>query len=154
MTFSGAMPLFEARSKLRELVDDGHECPCCRQFAKVYRRRIHASMAAGLIAFYRAYDLAWGYVPDVLPTDRLSADFPKLRYWRLIEEELEERDDGSSRTGRWRVLPYGAAFVAGRVSVPKYARVYDGRCLGLVGDPVTIRDALGKRFDYAELMAA
>lgn len=30
--------------------------------------------------------------------------------------------------------------------------IYDGRCLSLTGDEVGIRDALGSRFNYDELM--
>jgi hypothetical protein len=37
--------------------------------------------------------------------------------------------------------------------VPKYVKLYNGRCLGVEGNPITIQQALGKKFRYAELMA-
>jgi hypothetical protein len=51
------------------------------------------------------------------------------------------------------VTRLGARFVRGEIRIAKYARVYNGRCLGLEGEPVDIRDALGTQFNYSELMA-
>lgn len=73
-------------------------------------------------------------------------------HWGLIEEEPIVRPDGG-RAGWWRITPFGQQFVLGNSTVPKYARLYDGRCLGLEGVPVTIRDCLGTKFNYADLMA-
>lgn len=154
MNFDPEMTLAEARVALREVVDDGHTCPVCTQFAKVYRRSIHAAMAVGLIRFYRKFAMNYGFVPDALPADRIAADFAKLRYWNLIEEELGRREDGSTRTGRWRLTIPGQEFVLGFAFVQKHARIYDSRCLGLEGPLVTIRECLGKKFDYEELMSA
>ena len=39
-----------------------------------------------------------------------------------------------------------------KLKVQKYARIYNDCCLGLEGDLVGIRDALGTKFDYDELM--
>lgn len=149
MTFTDGMTLGEARDELRELVDHGHRCPLCTQFAKVYRRKLNSGMAVSLIRMYRRAGLGWVNVPDEIGAR--SREEGKLRYWGLVEEAGELRDDGG-RAGWWRVTPDGAAFVLLRARVPKYARVYDGRCLGLGGDLVTIRDCLGERFDYGELM--
>ena len=41
MTTLFEMTLDEAKAWLRDQVDDGAHCPCCGQFAKVYKRRIH-----------------------------------------------------------------------------------------------------------------
>lgn len=156
--FPDEMSLGEARAKLRMLVDEGHTCPCCTQFAKVYKRTIHSSMAQALIRIYRTGHITrdsyneWVVVADVL-THRQVADVAKLAYWELIQPEPEaQRRDGSKRVGRWRVTSRGLYFVTGQASVPKYARVYDGRVLGWTGEGVTIVDCLGKKFDYRELM--
>jgi hypothetical protein len=143
------MTLGEARDKLRELVEDGEHCPCCTQFAKVYKRRIHASMAATLIRMYRAVPPEqFMYLPDI---PQKARDCTFLRYWDLIAEESVVRPDGG-RAGWWRVTREGHLFVRGEVFTPKYARVYDGRCLGFEGDAVSIHDCLGKKFNYRELM--
>lgn len=143
--------LAEAREWLRERVDHGEKCPCCTQLAKVYRRTIHATMARELIAFYRHAGREWGYLPD--SGIQRGGDMVKCRYWGLIVEDDGERADGSSRNGWWRVTALGELWLRNEQPVPKYARIYDGRLLGLVGAPVTIIDALGRKFDYADLMA-
>jgi len=144
------MTLGEARDWLRERIEDGEECPCCRQFAKVYRRRLYATMAHELILCWRAGGTDWFYLPDTI---QRGGDVAKCRYWGLMQEAEGVRDDGSSRHGWWRVTDVGQRFVRGQTSVMSHARIYDGRCLGLVGEPITIQEALGQRFDYAELMA-
>lgn len=149
--FIDTMTLADARALLRTLVDDGHECPVCKQHAKVYRRTIHASMASALLVVWRENGTDWAYVPDTL-THRQNADFAKLAHWGLIEAEEGERADGSKRTGRWRVTTTGASWACGFVSVPKYAHVYAGRKLKLSGPEFTRADALGDTFDFAALM--
>lgn len=148
-TFADDMTLGEARDGLRELVEEGHRCPCCTQFAKVYRRKLNARMALAAIRLYRA-----GAVREYVHLPSVAGDGcegGKLRYWGLVVEESERREDGG-RSGWWRMTDLGERFVRAEVSVPKYVRLYDGRRLGLRGEPVTIIDALGERFDYEELM--
>lgn len=153
--FPDSMTLGDARDRLRELVNDGHRCPVCTQFAKVYKRKINSTMARDLIALYRAAGRDWAYLPDVRKQSgsRSNREESKLRFWSLIEEEPSVRPDGG-RAGYWRVTTFGEAFVLGRLKVPKYARIYDDRLLGHEGEEVTIHDALGAKFFYDELMAA
>jgi hypothetical protein len=93
----------------------------------------------------------WVHMPTVLSGRR--ADEAKLRYWDLIEEELEtNRAEG--RSGWWRVTSKGAAFSQGYATVPKYVYVYDGIPLQLDGPQVGVVEALGTRFDYRDLMRA
>lgn len=142
--------LDEARAWLRANIDDGVRCPCCTQFAKVYRRTIHSTMARDLCVMYRAEGDGWFHIRNV---GYSAGDFAKLAYWGLVEESTEPRDDTGGRAGYWRVTPKGAAFVAGRLRVPKRAHIYNGRCLGFDDSKmVGVRDALGKRFDFEELM--
>lgn len=150
--FADSMTLKEAQDLLRTLIDEGHKCPCCTQFAKVYKRKLHTSMATGLIVVAKLAP-EWVPIADVLEHKQI-ADFAKLRYWGLVIEEPAHREDGSGRTGYWRVTGAGHRFVDNTLSVPSHARVYDGRSLGLTGKYISIRDALGDRFDYGELMAA
>jgi len=149
--FSPQASLAQLKTWLRTKANDGAECPVCEQYVKIYRRKITSTMARSLIEMYRAGGLGYVHLPTVISSQR--ADEGKLAYWGLIEEEKARRPDGG-RAGYWRVTELGELFLKGRCRMPKYARVYSGRCLGL--DPheqVTIRDALGTNFDYAELMA-
>jgi hypothetical protein len=161
MEFADDMTLEQARDELRKLADEGHKCPCCTQFTKVYRRKIHASMAHALILMYRLDqtlpdDNKWIAIADILE-HRQVADAAKLKYWGLIEEEDAVREDGSGRTGHWRLTDLGRRFVRGNALVNKYVRIFNGRKLHdrtqeEMGGPVTIHDCLGKRFNYRDLM--
>lgn len=150
--FPDGARLGEARAWLREQVrHDGAKCPVCRQFAKVYRRSINSAMARGLIVCWRAARQEPFHLPTVI--GHLAGDHAKLRYWGLLDEENREREDGG-RAGWYRITDDGLAFVQGVGTVPKYALIYDSQLLGLDGPDVTIRDALGARFDLRELLAA
>lgn len=151
MTPPQPQTLAQAQAWLRKRIDDGERCPCCTQLAKVYRRRIHHTIARSLIDMYRLASPqmdGWVHVPTEISP---ACEVGKARYWGLIEESLTPRQDGG-RAGWWRLTDTGERFIRNEQSIPMYARIYDGRCLGLEGDPVFIEDALGSKFNYADLM--
>lgn len=161
-TVPAEMQLGDARDWLRERVDEGAGCPCCGQYAKVYRRAMTATTARTMIAMYRVerYRLnpnAFAHVPTLLRTYARDVahqgGYATLaQHWGLIEEERRVREDGG-RAGWWRLTPAGFAFVRDTLRVPKYVRLYDGRVLSHDDDEgVGIRDVLGKRFNYNDLM--
>jgi len=125
-------------------------CPCCKQMAKVYRRKVNSGMAFSLLSMYRLAGTSYLHLPTRL--NARSREEGKLRYWGLVEEELEKRPDGG-RAGYWRVTEKGRHFIFGSIGVPKYARIYDSRLLGFDGPEVLFRDCLGSKFNYDELMA-
>jgi hypothetical protein len=142
-------PLNEIRDFLIDNVEEGVHCPACTQMAKVYRnRKVSGTMAKTLITLWRHAGMDYAHGPS-LPGD--THEISQLAWWGLVEEERVLREDGG-RAGWWRLTEHGRAFVLARATIPKYARVYDSRFLNLRGKPVTIRDALGSKFDYRELM--
>lgn len=144
--------LDEARAWLRKHADEGAKCPCCTQLAKVYRRRVTSGMAQALIIMWQLRGTDWFYLPDIAHKWQ-GRDEANLRHFGLIEEAGDRRPDGG-RKGWWRVTREGEAFVKGEITIPKYARIYDGRHLGFDGaETISIRDALGARFNYDDLMA-
>jgi hypothetical protein len=155
--------LAEAREQLARRLDEGDACPCCDQFAKVYERRLTAPTGRVLIAMGHARHNAidgWIDVPALAAsmTNRSSrstgGDEAKARYWGLIEAMPNvARDDGSTRTGWWRLTPLGVAFIENRACVAKVARIYNGQLLSLDdSEQVSIVDVLGAKFHYGELM--
>lgn len=145
--------LTEAKDWLRERVEEGAHCPCCTQMAKVYKRRINATMAKTLITLYR-YSAVGEFVhAPSLPGD--THECSQLVWWNLIEEEADHHREDGGRAGWWRVTALGRRFVDGEIALPSHARVYDGRCLALVPKKyLTIQDCLGHKFDLRELLAA
>ncbi len=142
--------------------DDGVECPCCGQFAKVYRRKLNSAMARGVLFLYeldtRKPGEWWHVAEEVAKRDDLahiqrSREWPKAKYWGLIEEKDEEREDGG-KAGWWRITAAGKEFARGNGRQPRHALVYNACVLGLDALETTdIRRALGDKFDYSELMA-
>lgn len=133
----------------------GVACPCCTQLVKVYRRALNAGMAYALVAMYKAHGLGWQQKTETLRGVGAAArDESLLRYWGLLQEDLRLREDGG-RAGWWRVTEAGREFVLGRTRVPKHAVVFDARLIRLddTDGQITIREALSKKFSWAELMA-
>jgi len=149
---SGAT-LTEARDWLRERLYDGARCPCCEQYARVYRRKLNATMIRALVALYRAGGTErYVHGPTVLRgTNVFGGEVGKLALFGLVAEETARREDGG-RSGWWLVTREGEEFLHRRRVVRKYATVYDGRRLGWAGDDVTVDDALGTKFRLDELM--
>lgn len=149
-TYEPTMTLAEARKQLRDEVEDGATCPTCTQKAKVYRRRIHHTLAVSLIKLHRLGGTKdWVHVASQIGP---ACELGKARYWGLVEEQKYRKEDGG-RSGWWRLTSKGQDFVLGRITIPTYARIYDGRCLNLVGERVDIHDCLPSGFNYNNLMA-
>lgn len=153
--------LGEAKAWLREAVESrGAKCPCCRQFAKIYKRRITSSMAYALILVERYFrttpDAAeWLHVPSMLTSMGLNGggDWAKLTHWDLLEEKPDIRDDDSPRAGYYKITPLGVEFVHNRVRVKKFVFIYSGERLSRTTDAtVSIEEALTTRFNYRDLM--
>jgi hypothetical protein len=149
VTFTPTTPLAQVKAWLVQRRHEGVVCPACCQFVKVYRRKINSGMARSLIAMYRAGGTQFIHLPTTIGSR--SREEGKLRYWGLVEEQLQVRPDGG-RAGYWRVTHTGEAFVLGRTLMPQYAEIYNGECLRLTGDLIGIREALGSQFSYSELM--
>jgi hypothetical protein len=98
-------------------------------------------MARSLIAMYRVAGCDWHV--GALTKEREET---KLAFWGLVELDPKVR-------GLRRVTQHGESWLRGQTRVPKYAYAYDGACLAHAGEEITVKDALGKKFDYDELMS-
>lgn len=150
------LTLGEAKAWLRQRVREGAHCPCCGQFAKVYKRKLTATQVRTLAEVGRRQAQreavgvpAWIHLPDI---PQRSRDFATVAYFRLAEEERVRRPDGG-RSGWWKVTPLGYEFLEGVATVPRYAKVYNGGCIGFEGDHVSLAE-IAPGFSFAELMAA
>lgn len=163
--------VWEAREWILENADDGVICPCCNQHAQVYKRRLNAAMAYVLTLIEEwHYDQGvavgqgeWLHVPSYIAQKAASnpsraaavrGDWAKLKHWELIEEQPTQRGDGSRRVGYYRITQRGIDFVRGVISVQAYIWIYnEARLDRTVTERVTIREAMGIKFNYADLMA-
>ncbi len=138
----------------------GAICFGCKQFVKVYKRTINASMAYVLILLHRRTTPGeWIHIQEFLGVSNLpsavaaSGDYAKLRYWGYLEQADCHRADGSARNGYWRITDTGRSFVRGEISAPRVAKIYADTLLKLDDTTrISIKDALGKKHNYDVLM--
>lgn len=138
----------EAREFLRKNRHDGVKCPCCEQHVQVYRRTLNAGMARALIMIARG---GGGWI-DIRVLDLRGGDYAKLRFWGLVEQRPSD-DPKKKWSGLWRVTQLGLQFVHDQSRIQRFAHVYDNRVLCFSGEEVSIRQCLGRRFDYEALMS-
>lgn len=160
LTFTGT-DHEEAKAFVQHHLRDGVTCPTCGQFCKVYRRKLNSTMALALVLIYRFFQnnpaADWLHVASFLvqvkrDSSIAGGDVVKLRYWGLLERASGERSDGSDRVGRYKITDVGKQFVEGKIAVPRYVYLYNQLLLRLSEEMTTIRDALGDRFQYDELI--
>ncbi len=158
--------LEDAKRWLRARFEKGASCPCCSQFVKLYKRKLSKSMAYVLLliaSYFRGDPVEeWLHVPSYIAemasdhprrAAAVRGDWAKMKLWGLIEEKPGTRDDGSSRVGYYKLTDLGRRFVNREVKVPAYVFIYNSGTLHRdVEEMVSIDDALGTEFSYAELM--
>lgn len=151
------MTLEEAKQSLRDNWKEGIDCPCCKQFVKLQKRTLYSSMARVLILIYKKHfevgRTEWIDVHQLMRENKINVpDYTKFKFWGMLESKIEKRDDDSNRNGKWRISQKGIDFVLGRSTVPKYFLVYNDGVYGQSNKLVTIQEALGKNFNYQEMM--
>ncbi len=146
-----------ARTTFRSQLEGGApvRCPCCKRNARIYRRRLNSGMARVLIRMVQIHrqpsDL-WIHIHDIFGGfGQKHRDWPLLKLWGLVEPRTKKTRTENAR-GWWRVTELGRAFVADRTRAPAYVFVFDGEKMGSSDEVVSIREALGTKFDYRELM--
>src|SRR5262245_27752045 len=153
------MTLQEAIDWLHAQLEEGAACPCCRQFAKIYERKLNNGMVRGLIWLVNMSAILGddGWVPYavIAPVElQRNREFAKLVHWGLIEPKLVESERGGRTSGIWRPTQRGREFVYMRCKVPRAIRLYNGTFLSYVdtADLITPAEAIGDYFEYNELM--
>lgn len=141
----------QGKAWLRARLDKGADCPLCHQRAQTYRRKLNTGQVRGLITMWHVYGRQWGHLPSTATLARLGGEFARLRYWGLVEEATDPRPDGG-RAGWWRITDRGQRFVLGQLTVPTYAKIYNNKVQGFEGPHVNIKQALGTKFNYNDLM--
>lgn len=157
--------LAEAIDWLEEGLNDGVECPCCGQLAKVYKRKLNSAMGFVLLLLHRRKgdENEWVHVPSFINAKvrnpavaaAIRGDWAKLVHWGLIDALDGQRADGSKRIGYYRITPKGRRFANNQIKVSKHIWIYNGEPTDDSDEEmVSILDVLGDKFDYTELMQA
>lgn len=152
------MSVKEAKKYLRDNWDKGVNCPCCGQRVHKRKETLSAGKVFWLIHLYRLNRQSpYVHARDVLDQCKdtmASVDYSKLKWWGLIEQKPKDaEDDEDKRTsGLYRITDMGKLFVENKVTVNKALFVFNSIIAGRTTEMVGIRDALGTKFSYSELM--
>jgi len=141
--------LVDAQQRFEDELEDGIDCPCCGRLGKIYRRPLGASMARWLIWLVRIWP-GHGWI-DIKDTDARGGDYAKLAHWQLVEQQ-PNADETKKDSGMWRPTPHGITFVYRRIMVPSHVYLLFNNVIGWEPNHIEITDALGKTFNYSELM--
>lgn len=143
----------QVKAHLRDNWVEGTACPCCGQYVKLYRRKLNSGMARTLILIYHHHPIGWVNVKGFLREHNFqnNHDWTLLSYWGFIVER-ENTDPQKKSSGEWRMTDKGRDFVRRNLRAPSHIKIYNNEFLGFDGTEITILEALGKRFDYRELM--
>jgi len=154
--------ILEAKEFLRQHWKKGVQCPCCTQRVQLYSRKLNSGMAWTLIQIYfetgrckadSAMDsLLWIPVKEFLRANKLhnGHDWTLLQHWGLLEER--KTDSGLPNSGRWRITENGIKFVRNQLTVPKHLSFYNSKVWGKSDEMINIKQALGQKFDYNQLL--
>lgn len=148
--------LIELRKEFIEHIrENGVKCPVCDRFAKIYRRKLNSTMVRGLIWLYheggkdqRLYVNFSQMPPFLLKSNQLASN----RWWNLVERKPND-DPKVKHSGMWRLTILGTNFVRGFATVRSHIWHYNSEALGFDGEYINIQTALGKHFNYSEMMA-
>lgn len=134
-------------------------CPCCQRKAYVYWRKMNSGMCQILIRMARAlhdgkkqpYD--WLKLEEFFPTrySQEHRDWTKMKQWTLVEPK-DTRTATENAPGIWRITPTGHSFLNMTWTVASHGAFHDNVALRWSDKQVTIIEALGKKFNYYELM--
>jgi len=137
-----------------EMVDEGTHCPCCGRWSKVNGRPFNSTMARGLIWLARkaGAERRWVDIPKEAPRWLVKSNQISITaHWGFVEAK-ESTDPKKKTTGLWRPTPRGVGFAKGRIKVRQRVHTFNNQVVGWSGPEVDVKEALGKNFDYAEVM--
>lgn len=150
----------EAKDYLRDNWRKGCHCPTCGQIVKLYKYKLDASKALGLICAYQldkkhsgeSFHLTREF-SELLNKNANSLHYTKMQYYDFLIPDKSKDDPSKKGSGWWFFTQKGRDFVDGKTRAKSEFYVYDGKCIGFGNGTVNIREALAEKFDYQELMA-
>lgn len=148
----------EIGAQFKKRLIDGHDgdCPACGRYCKVYHRKLHSGIARQLIALHRfASTMLEGEFVHSSAIRKVCggyADFTLAKHWGLVRARVNISEPNKKDNGYWQLTADGVAFVRGHIEIAKYLYLFDDQAIGQSEETVDIREVLGKKFNYAELM--
>jgi hypothetical protein len=134
--------------------DKGYFCSCCGLFVKRYRRSLNCNMALALCVLYREGIRDFVHLENLMTSKgyKRCGDASYLIHWKFLERLREDRKDGSSRNGKYKITGLGLLFVENKITAKESALIFNNKLEGFEGKEINIYDSLGKKFSYENLM--
>lgn len=76
-------------------------------------------------------------------------------YWNLVEMDMKltKKNTPTKKRGWWKITQVGIEFVRMQRRIPKWIKTYNSEIVEVLeGETTNIRECLGEKFDYDELM--
>lgn len=130
------------------------KCPHCNHVSIEYRRSMNSNMAIALICLLKSNEFDYVHMEELLRLNgyKRCGDFSYLVHYRFLEKLKEKRDDGSSKNGKYKITSAGIMFAEGKTTCKSTFIMEEGVFKGFDGKDITIKDALGEKFNYDQLM--
>jgi len=155
-----SITLSEAKRAMMNKVMEGEDerCPCCTRLVKLYKRKLHAEMVLWLIGLWHlSRRNEWSEYFTTLEILKVSPHLKAggtngtlLIHWGLIEKMPEDNRAGAP-AGSYKITGKGIEFLRGR-RVPARIHLVCGELVGYSNDSIDVKEALGNKFSYGELM--
>lgn len=145
---------FPKEKQMEDPRDTGFKCGCCGQFVKRYARPLNCNMALALIVLYKSGIRDFIHLEDLMSKKgyKRCGDASYLVHWRFLEKCKEKREDGSKRNGKYKITSLGLMFVENKIKARAKCYIFNNKSEGLIGEEITIMDALNDKFNYNTLM--
>lgn len=141
---------------LRDRKDTGGtSCRACEARVSEYRRHVHSTVAFCLIYAFRHHGLDWFKLEAEIRhggEDIRTEDFPKCRWWDLVEKKPKDPDAEGNTSGIYRLTEKGAAFVRREVRIFWTCVEFRSKPIRFEGEMVDIDSCLGDKWSWSELM--
>ena len=156
------------RALLKAEWEKGSKCPCCEQTVMLRKRRVNSGTAEVLVEIARL-TIKLRTKPDHFPfinvereiiygNEKLQGarDWQTLKFWGLVEPLDGGTPDSSRVPGEWRLTPKGLWVVEHpeKDLLHSYVLVYNNKKRGESKTKCSLRDALRRPFDVAEVRRA
>lgn len=130
------------------------KCRCCGHIKRTYTRSFNSNMAMCLIALVKYEINGYIKVEDFLLKQGYErcGDFSYLTHYGFLRKQGGLRDDTSTRTGYYQITSAGIMFAENKITAKEHFIICENRLLGFEGKDIAIKDALGTKFNYSELM--
>jgi len=130
--------------------DEPEICQCCGAKIKVWKKPLIGIAIVELIKLYNLY-ISTNHPVHISQFSKQRSNFYTLRYWGLIVGSAKV--EGKRTAGLWRPTEKGIDFIQNRISIPSHAITKNNVLIKLTGDKKNVIEALGKKFNYDELIA-